>query len=127
MSRRPLRSMQRYGRFCASERGHSLRASSLCLTPALPSDNLAAHESPGQAIIAGPAGFFLCRGTKMPESPAREEIARRYGFDTYADLMNVSEEMPWRPRTYIARRPDGGWFVWDDPTPPLSRDDEWDG
>jgi len=56
----------------------------------------------------------------MAESPEREEVARRYGFETYAGLLDASDELPLRPgdaaRSYLARQPNGRWFVWQDPT-----------
>ena len=48
----------------------------------------------------------------------REEIARRYGFESFAQLLDVSEKLslsaPDVVQTYIARRSDGTWFVWED-------------
>ena len=60
----------------------------------------------------------------MAKSPERERIANRYGFESYAELLDVSDELPVRPgsdaaRTYIARSPGGHWFIWEDPTQPL--------
>ena len=59
----------------------------------------------------------------MAESPERDRIAHQHGFESYADLLDVSDELPLRPddrlRIYIARRPGGHWFIWEDPTQPL--------
>jgi hypothetical protein len=50
---------------------------------------------------------------------SREEIAKRYGCETFAELLDLSNPLPMLPgdtaRTYIARRPGGTWFVWLDP------------
>jgi len=68
------------------------------------------------------AGFLICRGASMADTPEREEIARRYGFGSYAELLDISEALPvmqGMARCYLARRPRGNWFVWEDPTPGL--------
>ncbi len=60
----------------------------------------------------------------------REEIARRYGFESYAALLDVSEPLPPAPedetRTYVARHKEGYWFVWEDlpPAEPLAASEE---
>lgn len=50
---------------------------------------------------------------------SREEIAMRHGFKTTAELVEHSNPLPLLPgdsaTTYVARRPDGTWFVWLDP------------
>jgi len=50
---------------------------------------------------------------------SREELSKRYGYETFAELLDLSDALPILPgdtaRTYIARRPDGTWFVWLDP------------
>ena len=52
----------------------------------------------------------------------REELARRYGFSTFAELLVISERLSGADRgqvkSYIARRPNGTWFVWEDAPPP---------
>jgi hypothetical protein len=58
----------------------------------------------------------------------REEIAHRYGFETFADLLDISRPLPARPgdktRSYFGRRRDGMWFVWEDtPQGSLARSD----
>ena len=65
----------------------------------------------------------------MSDASDREEIARRYGFGSYAALLDISEQLPLMPgdsvRSYLARHPDGRWFVWEDPTQlPPSEPDE---
>ena len=64
----------------------------------------------------------------MAESPERAGIARRYGFETYAELLDASEELPLRPgdaaRSYLVRQPNGRWFVWEAPTQNASIDSE---
>jgi hypothetical protein len=49
----------------------------------------------------------------------REEVARKYGFETIGKLLERSKPLPLLPgdtsRAYVARRPDGTWFVWVDP------------
>jgi len=54
----------------------------------------------------------------------KDEIARQYGFATYAELLDVSDPLPLLPgetvRGYVARRPSGMWFVWDDKPPPAA-------
>jgi hypothetical protein len=54
----------------------------------------------------------------------REEIARLYGFDSFAELLDISDPLPKLPgesaKSYVARRADGSWFVWED-HPPVPR------
>ena len=58
----------------------------------------------------------------MDASEEREEIARSNGFDSYADLLNVSRLLPlWSGdamKTYIARHASGHWFIWEERTQP---------
>ncbi len=48
----------------------------------------------------------------------REELAKRYGFSSFAELLDTSKPLTSQAtdngQTYIARRPNGTWFVWDD-------------
>ena len=48
----------------------------------------------------------------------RDEIARRYGFETFAELLDVSDPLPRMPgdkaQSYVARHGKGYWFVWQD-------------
>jgi hypothetical protein len=48
----------------------------------------------------------------------RDEIARRYGFTSFAELLDVSDPLPMMPgetaRSYVARDGRGYWFVWED-------------
>jgi len=48
----------------------------------------------------------------------REEIARRYGFSSFAELLDISAPLPMGAgdthESYLARHPKGHWFVWDD-------------
>ena len=50
--------------------------------------------------------------------PSRDDIARLYGFRSYAELLDISEPLPMLPgdtvRSYVARSPKGHWFVWED-------------
>jgi len=59
----------------------------------------------------------------VADTPEREEIACLYGFQSYAALLDASEALPVMPRdtarSYIARHPNGRWFLWDDPTQPV--------
>ncbi len=52
----------------------------------------------------------------------REELAKRYGFSSFAELLEASERISGADKgqvpSYIARRPDGTWFVWEDAPPP---------
>jgi hypothetical protein len=54
--------------------------------------------------------------------PYREELARRYGFTSFAELLEASERISGadkgQAQSYIARRRDGTWFVWEDAPPP---------
>ena len=49
----------------------------------------------------------------------RQEIAQRYGFETFAELLDISQPLPMRPgdtaRSFLARRATGTWFIWQDP------------
>jgi len=51
----------------------------------------------------------------------REEIARRYGFRSFAELLDISDPLPIGEGntvpTYVARHPKGHWFVWEDLAP----------
>jgi len=48
----------------------------------------------------------------------REELARRHGFGSFAELMAASEYLSILPppnvKAYIAKEPNGTWFVWED-------------
>jgi len=48
----------------------------------------------------------------------REEIARQYGFESFAELLDISERMPKEPgetvQEYMAQKPGGHWFLWRD-------------
>jgi hypothetical protein len=48
----------------------------------------------------------------------REETARHFGFNSYAELLVVSSPMPMLPgevvQGYLAHHPRGHWFTWDD-------------
>ena len=48
----------------------------------------------------------------------REEFARRYGFESFAELLDVSDPLPMMQgetaRSYVARHPNGYWFLWQD-------------
>ena len=59
----------------------------------------------------------------MTDSMAdKDEIARQYGFETYAELLAISKPVPNQSgetvRSYVARRQNGDWFIWDDKPPP---------
>jgi hypothetical protein len=56
----------------------------------------------------------------------RDEIAKRHGFQSHAELLAISEALPMLPgdvkQIYTARHPDGRWFIWLEDTyaePPL--------
>jgi hypothetical protein len=48
----------------------------------------------------------------------REYLAHRFGFQTFADLLDVSDCLPptkgGTAKSYIARHRDGHWFLWED-------------
>jgi hypothetical protein len=48
----------------------------------------------------------------------REYLAHRYGFETFADLLDASDSLPpirgSSAKSYIARHRDGHWFLWED-------------
>lgn len=52
----------------------------------------------------------------LPED--REEIARRYGFPSFAELLDASEKLPMTrgdtQQSYVAKHLNGHWFVWED-------------
>jgi hypothetical protein len=53
----------------------------------------------------------------------RDEIARHYGFNSYAELLDISDPLPKRPgeaQAYIARHARGHWFIWEDKPPTQS-------
>jgi hypothetical protein len=43
--------------------------------------------------------------------PDRDEIAHRYGFESFAELLDISDPLPKLPgdkvQSYVARSPDG--------------------
>jgi hypothetical protein len=51
----------------------------------------------------------------------REELARRYGFASFTELLAISRPLPrltsGETQCYVAHRPDGIWFVWNDVPP----------
>jgi hypothetical protein len=51
-------------------------------------------------------------------SPEREELTLRFGFECFADLLDISDPLPIlggdKVRSYVARRRDGLRFVWED-------------
>jgi hypothetical protein len=51
----------------------------------------------------------------------REDLARRYGFESFAELLDISDPLPMMPgdttHSYVARDRRGYWFVWVDPQP----------
>ena len=57
----------------------------------------------------------------MDASEEREDIALSNGFESYADLLNVSRLLPeWSAdtvKTYVAQRPSGRWFLWEERPP----------
>jgi hypothetical protein len=66
------------------------------------------------------AGFFLFSVTKMADAPDRQEIARQYGFQSFSELLDVSDRLPRMPvdgqtQAYMAWHPKGYWFVWEEP------------
>jgi hypothetical protein len=48
----------------------------------------------------------------------KDEIAKRYGFKSYAELLAKSDRLPKLPgdtsQSYVARHPRGYWFVWEE-------------
>jgi hypothetical protein len=62
------------------------------------------------------AVFTFFMSSKRQEK--REELARRHGFSSFAELVAASKPLPIVPppnvQAYIAQEPDGTWFVWDD-------------
>ena len=60
----------------------------------------------------------------------RDEIARRYGFETFADLLDVSNPLPVtsgeKAMSCVPRHPGGTWFVREDgpPSQVPEQDDE---
>lgn len=54
----------------------------------------------------------------MADPHEREQIARRYGFQRFAELLAISAALPRlegdEVQAYLARSPDGGWFLWED-------------
>ncbi len=48
----------------------------------------------------------------------REKLTARYGFNSFAELLDISEPLPILPgdkaKSYVARSPLGYWFVWED-------------
>jgi len=57
----------------------------------------------------------------------KHKIARHYGFETYADIIAISDPLPKRAgdlvQSYIAQHPNGHWFVWEDKPPPVADGD----
>src|SRR5262245_22537071 len=91
------------------------------------------HESPqsreGPRWIAGFDSLSIGEGRMA--SPHREEIAHHYGFNSFAELLDVSRALPMMPdenvQSYVAEHPNGYWFVWEDllANPPLGDPGDW--
>jgi len=51
----------------------------------------------------------------------RDIIAKLYGFESFAELLDVSDPLPALPgdttKSYVAWHPRGHWFVWEDLPP----------
>jgi hypothetical protein len=51
----------------------------------------------------------------------RDALARRYGLKSFAELLAISRPLPrltsGETQCYVAHRPDGIWFVWNDVAP----------
>jgi hypothetical protein len=54
----------------------------------------------------------------------KDKIAGQYGFDNYAELLGISDPLPKqagdKAQSYVARKADGMWFVWEDAPPPVA-------
>jgi len=55
----------------------------------------------------------------------KDELAKRYGFESYGALLAASTPVPEKPelerseegaKCYVALDPNGRWFVWNDET-----------
>ncbi len=48
----------------------------------------------------------------------RDQIAHHYGFETFAELLDISHPLPQAAREnyrcYLAQHADGHWFIWED-------------
>jgi hypothetical protein len=59
---------------------------------------------------------------EMTQKVAREEIAKRYGFPSFAALLDVSERLPPTKDDsvpcYLAYSDETKWFLWRDDTYP---------
>jgi hypothetical protein len=65
------------------------------------------------------------RQPEMRQSGTKDELAKRYGFDSYAALLAASTPVPENSnrvksggaaKSYVALDPNGRWFVWNDET-----------
>jgi hypothetical protein len=58
--------------------------------------------------------------------PYREEIARRYGFESFAVLLDISQPLPKLQgddvQWFVARKSNGNWFLWQDAELPPNED-----
>ena len=62
------------------------------------------------------------RPTKMTQQQARNELATRYGFESFAALLDVSTLLPSEEGEtypcYLAYGTEKRWFLWRDDTQP---------
>ena len=61
---------------------------------------------------------------KMTQQQARDELARRYGFESFAALLDISTPLPSEEGEpypcYLAYGTEKRWFLWRDDTQPDS-------
>jgi hypothetical protein len=55
-------------------------------------------------------------GPSSVATAERDQIAHRYGFDSFAELLAASFRLPRIDgelmQCFLVRRPDGSWFLW---------------
>ena len=48
----------------------------------------------------------------------RDEIAKAHGFESFAELLDISDPLPKlsgeTAQAYVAKHPRGHWFIWED-------------
>jgi len=72
--------------------------------------------------LGGPSGEWLMNH--------KDEIAKRYGFESFDELLEVSKPLPKlfgeTVQCYLGQHPRGFWFLWQDQPPAKSHESSED-
>jgi hypothetical protein len=71
--------------------------------------------------VAGRTAVGMTR-RPMNGSNSNDDIGKFYGFNSYAELLSISDTLSKQPgdavQSHVAHKPNGQWFVWTDELPP---------